>query len=169
MTGGDIQDTNNYIAITTKIPIVTTPHQPTIDGTADTAYFLVSKLNYKAVIGNKIIRMSKRYSYSDKRGVVANFLAVRKGWLLNKDINRLVEKIINGGHTQFHTLLYMLVKLNAPGGGSSQSTATHLAFSDINENIVWYLKGHLKVIDIDIEGKDLYQLKFLFAEVLSGT
>ena len=165
MVSGDINDTNLFIAISTGI---TDPTLRTNAPSGDVAYFLVSKLNYKALIANKVTRLSRRYSYSDKRGVVSNFITVREGFLLNKDINQLVEKIINGGHKQSSTLLYMFVKLNSPGG-TYDAAAVYLSFMDINENTVWHLKGHLRTIDIDIEGTDLYKLKFQFIEVTSGT
>ena len=62
----------------------------------------------------------------------------------------------------------MFVKLNSPGG-TYDAAAVYLSFMDINENTIWHLKGHLRTIDIDIEGTDLYKLKFQFIEVTSGT
>ena len=154
-----------YIAICTSIPIVApNAHQPSPDG--DVAYFYVTQLNARWMNGNKVTRYSARVSSSDKRGVSANFVNIKEGWLLNTDINGLVEYIINGGHTFGHTLLYCLVKLDSPGG--SQATSTHLAFKDENETTVWYLKGHVKVADIDLMGNKLYKVRLRFEEVTHG-
>ena len=167
MTTGDINDTDLFIAISTEI---TNKTLKTNAPSGDVAFFLVSKLNLKTIVGNKITRMNGRYSYSDKRGVVSSTIIIKEGWLLNKDINQLVERIINGGHTENHDLLYIFVKLNEPGGGIGgyDSDANYLSFMDRDEDTIWHLKGHLRTSDIDIEGTNLYKLKFQFIEVSSG-
>lgn len=168
MSTGRLDDSTLFIAISTEI---TDPTLKTNAPSGDVAYFLVSKLNFKTIVGNKITILSGRYTFSDKRGMVSSSITIREGWLLNKDINELVEKIINGGHVQSHGLLYMFVKLNEPGGGVGgyDSDANYLSFMDKDENTVWHLKGHLKTSDIDIEGTNLYKLKLQFIEITSGT
>lgn len=163
MTDGDINDSDLFIAVSTGIT------DPTLKSNApagDVAYFLVSKLNYKFISGNKINRYGGRSSRSDKRGVAFNIIIVKEGWLLNKDINQLVEKILNGGHTAAHAMLYCFVKLNSPGG-TYDAAAVYLSFMDRDENTVWHLKGQFSVADIDIEGTNLYKLKFTFLESLN--
>lgn len=168
MSTGRLDDSTLFIAISTEI---TNKTLKTNAPSGDVAFFLVSKLNFKTIVGNKITRQGKRYSYSDKRGVVSSTITIKEGWLLNKDINQLVEEIINGGHTQNHELLYLFVKLNEPGGGVGgyDSDANYLSFMDVDENTIWHLKGHLRVLDIDVEGTNLYKLRFQFIEVTSGT
>lgn len=166
MSTGRLDDSTLFIAMSTSI---SDPTLKTNAPAGDVAYFLVSKINYKFISGNKIDRYGGRKSRSNKRGVAFNVITVKEGWLLNKDINELVEKILNGGHTSFHDMLYLFVKLNEPGGGVGgyDSDANYLSFMDREENTVWHLKGQLSVADIDIGGTNLYKLKFTFLESLN--
>ena len=71
-------------------------------------------------------------------------------------------------------MLYLFVKIPEPGGtggGAYDATATHLSFFDKLENVVWHLKGQLKIADVDLNADDTgqYPIKFIFTEVLTST
>ena len=160
-----------FIAISTAI---TSSTLRTNAPSGDVVYFYVTKSTLHFINANKITRLAGRRSSSDKRGLSFNRFQVKKGWLIRTQINALTEKILNGGHTLNHAMLYLFAKIPEPGGtggGAYDASAIYLSFMNRSENTVWHLKGHLKVADVDINADDTgqYPVKFIFTEVLSIT
>ncbi len=163
--GDNLQDF--FIAISTGI---NNPTLKTNSPSGDVVYFYVNKSTLKFINANRITRLSGRRSSSDKRGLSFNRFQVKRGWLINTQINALTELILNGGHTQNHAMLYLFAKIPSPGAGSSAADATYLSFFDKDENVVWHLKGQLKIADVDLNADDTgnYPVKFIFTEVTSS-
>lgn len=157
-----------FIAISTGI---NNPTLKTNTPAGDVVYFYTTRSTLHFINANVITRMAKRYSHSDRIGLSFNRFQVKKGWLIHTQINALTEKILNGGHTLNHAMLYLFAKLPSPGVGSSAADATYLSFFDKGENVVWHLKGHLKVADVDINADDTgqYPVRFIFTEVTSSS
>jgi len=133
----------------------------------DKMYVLASDVDLDWKFGYKITTLYGGSSYSDKTGMRTQSFAVKKGILLNTDINKCTEVFINKAHQAGVDPLYAFIILTKPGsseGGATQKATVYKSFEDDVNDIVWHLRGYLKKPKISIGAGELYRISFNFVE-----